>query len=357
MFSTIPSILSFSNILAWSLWLSAAQAARDSRITDRPTDRAINLRTHSLYAPYIDQDLQNRWWDFGADSYINTNKHVRLTRNKPSQMGWLWTRLPLTVPNFIVETEFKISGHSTHLFGDGLAFWLTTERVSPGPIFGNKNQFNGFGLIVDTYANARHAYSFPRISGFLFDGSVTYDFGNDGDGQAAGACTANVRRTNMATKLKVTYIKGEYLDVKVQYKAWDEWSDCFRLENVTLPTNPFIGLTAMTGDVSDAHDIISVSTSSVHFSQTNPQSGKGRKSGRVPSASGEESGSWFGFFFKLIIFVGLVGGGIYGYQHYQRRKRYSGFRTGNFGGRTSAFGGDAGGMLGLNGPYANGKRF
>jgi len=33
----------------------------------------------------------------------------------------------------------QISGHSTHLFGDGLAFWLTTERVSPGPIFGNKS--------------------------------------------------------------------------------------------------------------------------------------------------------------------------------------------------------------------------
>jgi len=169
---------------------------------------------------------------------------------------------------------------------------------------------------------------------------------------------------------------AHYIQLLSSRVSGDEWSDCFRLENVTLPTNPFIGLTAMTGDVSDAHEyvpckphstfpnrcynvksIISVSTSSVHFSQTNPQSGKGRKSGRVPLASGEESGSWFGLFFKLILFVGLVGGGIYGYQYYQRRKRYSGFRTGNFGGRTSAFGGDAGGMLGLNGPYANGKRF
>jgi hypothetical protein len=30
---------------------------------------------------------------------------------------------------------------------------------------------------------------------------------------------ANVRRTNVATKLKVTYVKGEILDVKMQYKA------------------------------------------------------------------------------------------------------------------------------------------
>jgi len=102
-----------------------------------------------------------------------------------------------------------------------------------------------------------------------------------------------------------------------------------------------------------------VTTSSILFSQTHPQSGKGGQLSRVPSALGKEYGNWFGFFFKLILFVGLVGGGIYGYQYFQRRKRYSGFGSGNFGG-------DAGGMLGPGGfggqrgygaPYANGKRF
>lgn len=284
-------------------------------------------------------------------------------------MGWLWSRLPLSTPNFIIEVEFKISGESTHLYGDGFAFWLTTERTQPGPVFGNKDRFNGFALMVDTYANARHAYSFPRISGFLFDGSTSYEFGNDGDGQTIGACSANVRRTNVATKLKITYIKSQLLDVKVQYKAWDDWSDCFSFENITLPINPFIGLTAMTGDVSDAHDIISVSTSSILFAQNSNQGGKGSKSGKggssFSSSSGSESGSWFGFFFKLILFVGVVGGGVYGYQEYQRRKRYGGFGSGNFGGGAGAFGGGAGGgMLGMGGmgrgfggPYANEKRF
>jgi mannose-binding lectin 2 len=32
--------------------------------------QTVQLRTHSIFAPYIDQDLQNRWWDFGADSYV-----------------------------------------------------------------------------------------------------------------------------------------------------------------------------------------------------------------------------------------------------------------------------------------------
>jgi mannose-binding lectin 2 len=34
----------------------------------------------------------------------------------------------------------------------------------------------------------------------------------------------------------------------------DDWSDCFTLKDISLPTNPFIGLSAMTGDVTDAHE-------------------------------------------------------------------------------------------------------
>jgi len=34
----------------------------------------------------------------------------------------------------------------------------------------------------------------------------------------------------------------------------DDWTDCFYVEKVNLPTNPFLGFSAMTGDVSDAHE-------------------------------------------------------------------------------------------------------
>jgi len=109
-----------------------------------------------------------------------------------------------------------------------------------------------------------------------------------------------------------------------------------------------------------------VTTSSILFSQTHPQSGKGGQLGEVSSVLKEEFGNWLGFFFKLTLFVSLVGGGIYGYQYFQRRKRYSGFVSGNFGGRANSFGGDADGMLGPGGlgrpkgysaPYAIEKRF
>ena len=34
----------------------------------------------------------------------------------------------------------------------------------------------------------------------------------------------------------------------------DDWSDCFTINGISLPPNPYLGFSAMTGDVSDAHE-------------------------------------------------------------------------------------------------------
>jgi hypothetical protein len=73
-------------------------------------------------------------WDFGGDtiivSYIpifkppqchlliasclitlliqNTNKHIRLTQDRQSETGWLWSRMPIRVNNYQIEVEFKV---------------------------------------------------------------------------------------------------------------------------------------------------------------------------------------------------------------------------------------------------------
>ncbi|KAI0079850.1 hypothetical protein K474DRAFT_1639055 [Panus rudis PR-1116 ss-1] len=301
--------------LALSLLPLGAVAAGDAKLANRTIERTVSLRTHSIYPPYIDQDLQNRWWDFGGDAYVNTNKHIRLTRARPSQMGWLWSRLPLTSANFIVEVEFKITGDTGHLFGDGLAIWLTTTRAQPGPVFGSVDNFEGFGVFLDTYANSRHSYAFPRVVGMLGDGKTQYDNANDGEANQAGACSANYRRTNVATKLKITYIKDEYLDVKIQYKAWDEWTDCFTVRGAELPLAPFLGFSALTGDVFDNHDIISVTTYSAILSAPEAQRDK-LGSGRTPLSLSPSSSSWFSTLIKLLLFVGVCVGLFYGYKSY-----------------------------------------
>ena len=77
------------------------------------------------------------------------------------------------------------------------------------------DQFHGLGIFIDTYANTRHSYSFPRIIGMMGDGHIMYDQANDGEATQIGSCSVNVRRTNVATKLKVTYIRDGYLKVSV----------------------------------------------------------------------------------------------------------------------------------------------
>ncbi|KAF8652281.1 hypothetical protein AX16_004470 [Volvariella volvacea WC 439] len=347
---------SFNCAIVFAFLATLVHAASDdkTRLGNETIDRTVQLRTHSLYAPYIDQDLQNRWWDFGADAYVNTNKHIRLTRLKPSQMGWLWSRLPLTATNFVLEVEFKISGESSHLFGDGLAIWLTKERALPGPVFGSKDRFTGLGIFLDTYSNSRHSYSFPRVNAMLGDGRTSYDVGSDGEKQIFAGCSANYRRTNVGTKLKITYLKDKFLDVKIHYKAWDDWVDCIFVQNVTLPPTPYIGFSALTGDVYDAHDIISVTTSSAIL--TVPSAPRDKLQPK-PGEGIVESGSWLTFFYKVIVFGGLCAGAFYGYKEYTRRKAFGGIGGGN------AYRG-AGGMSlspapggGFGGLYADSKRY
>ncbi|EJF60754.1 legume-like lectin, partial [Dichomitus squalens LYAD-421 SS1] len=295
--------------------------------------QTVSLRTHSIYPPYIDQDLQNRWWDFGGDAYVNTNKHIRLTRAKPSQMGWLWSRVPLTASNFVLELEFKVAGDNNHLFGDGMAIWLAKDRAQPGPVFGSKDNFEGLGIFLDTYANSRHPYSFPRITAMLGDGKTAYDSEHDGEKNSLGACSANFRRTNVATKLKITYIREQYLNVKIQYKAWDEWTECFTSYGTVLPLAPYVGFSALTGDVSDNHDIISVTTYSAILSSPDAQRDKLTGS-KKPGLAGVAASSWSWTFIKLFLFVGVVAGALYGYKTYalrQARGGVAGVGVGAFG--------------------------
>jgi len=275
---------------------------------DALIDSTINLRTHSLFAPYVDQDLQNRWFSFGGDAYVNTNKHIRLTRDRPSETGWLWSRLPMSTSNFQIDVEFKLSGGSGHLYGDGMAMWLTTRRAESGPVFGFIDEFEGLGLFFDTFANSHHNYALPRISAMMGDGKTAYDHNHDGVANELAGCSVNIWGTDIATKLRVTYIKGRYLDVKVQFRAWDEWTPCFTLEDITLPTSPFLGFSALTGEAHEAHDIVTVTASSLVL--TKPLTGTEAKAAKKASSAanpyGSESTSFFGTLFSFLIKVVVV---------------------------------------------------
>ena len=246
---------------------------------------------------------------------------MRLTSERPSQNGWLFSRVPLTATNWEIEVEFKVHGQN-QLYGDGFAMWLTKERGKLGPVFGHSDKFEGLGIFVDTYKNNRPGVVFPYVMAMYGDGKTPYNKDNDGkDTEFAGCSARGIRHANVPTKLRLTYFQDKTLKLELQYKAEDEWTLCFETsEPPAIPSVTYLGFSAETGELSDNHDIISVNARNLYTSGgSSGKSSPGRKSS--PPKVEKESSGW-GWFLIKIVLVGLVlGGGYVGYTAYRSNKR------------------------------------
>ena len=275
--------------------------------------------------------MQSRWFDYGGTTVIRTDQYIRLTQQMPSQSGWLFSRMPLTATNWAVEVEFKIWG-TGNLFGDGMAMWVTKERAEVGPVFGMRDNFEGLGLFFDTYKNNRPGVVFPYVMAMLGDGKTSYDQSNDGKTNELAGCSARgIRNADFPTKAKITYFQDKELTVELMYKSEGEWTQCFSVPNVKLPTVAYLGFSAETGQLSDNHDIIKVDVSNLYSPSGNTKTntgasgsneyskGKGRPSSPV---YGEQSGgSWFWFLIKIVLFLLAVVGAYVGFTVYRTRRR------------------------------------
>jgi len=125
--------------------------------------------------------------------------------------------------------------------------------------------------------------------------------------------------------------------MELQFKKEDEWTPCFDIPNVKIPTVSYLGFSAETGELSDNHDIISVNTKNLYDAASRGQSRKAAseqgKSNRAKnikdhSYSGSQSSggflSWMWFFVKTILVLAtIVGVGYIGYTTYRSRQRRS----------------------------------
>ncbi|KAI9501555.1 legume-like lectin, partial [Coemansia spiralis] len=216
------------------------------------------LRAFNLELPYVDEGFQMRNYDFGGDAVVNTLGYIRLTPDLPSRVGWVWSTVPLPEDYWKIEFEFKIGGKGGYLYGDGMGFFVTKERASAGPVFGNRDYFNGLGVFFDTYPNGKHDFSTPFVMGMIGDGKTAYDGAHDGDANRLGMCEAYFRNLKSSTKVAVTYYKGHFINVQLKLQPKDKWINCFTITNATIPDGSYLGFTALTGEISDSHDLISV---------------------------------------------------------------------------------------------------
>ncbi|XP_077787389.1 VIP36-like protein isoform X4 [Podarcis muralis] len=98
---------------------------------------------------------------------------------------------------------------------------------------------------------------FPYVSAMVSNGSLAYDHDRDGRPTELGGCTAMVRNLNHDTFLVIRYVKRR-LTVLLDIDGKHEWRDCIDIPGVHLPRGYYFGVSSVTGDLSDNHDIISL---------------------------------------------------------------------------------------------------
>ncbi|KAI0480676.1 concanavalin A-like lectin/glucanase domain-containing protein [Xylariaceae sp. FL0804] len=305
-----------------ALWLAATAWGAVERAEDGEV-RSIALRTHSLKQPYLDSDMSSRWYDFGGDTIIRTDSYIRLASDRPSQTGWLFSRVPLTATNWQIEVEFKVHGKNT-LFGDGFAMWLIKERGEIGPVFGHTNNFEGLGIFVDTYKNNRPGVTFPLVMAMVGDGKTPYNKDNDGkETEFAGCSARGLRNANIPTKLRLTYFQDKSLKLELQYKTEGEWQVCFETnEPPAIPAVTYLGFSSETGELSDNHDIISIEAKNLYTTGgSSTKSSPGRGSSRSSKKQKKKGGSWSWFFFKVLLLGLAVGGAYVGYTAWRTNQK------------------------------------
>lgn len=137
-----------------------------------------------------------------------------------------------------------------------------------------------------------------------------------------------LRNADFPTKARITYIAEKSLLMEVMYKREDEWTMCFEVENVKLPTVTYLGLSAHTGELSDNFDIYRLDTRNLYTTGGNKQSQgqnqKGKSSSKAKSKSHSSGGTWTWFLLKFVLFGLVVTGAYVGFTVYraQRRDRF-----------------------------------
>ncbi|XP_075457981.1 VIP36-like protein isoform X1 [Ascaphus truei] len=303
-------------------------------------------REHSLSKPYQGVgSSSSSLWDLMGNALV-TPQYVRLTPDMQSKQGAVWNRVPCYLRDWELQVHFKIHGQGKkNLNGDGFAIWYTKDKMQPGPVFGSKDSFMGLGVFVDTYPNEEKQHEsqkkrytpgiqriFPYVSAMVNNGSLTYDHSRDGRPTEIGGCTAIVRNLNHDTFLVIRYVKRR-LTIMIDLDGKQEWKDCLDVPGVRLPRGYFFGTSAVTGDLSDNHDIISLKLYQLTVARS-PAEEKQDKEVFTPSVDnlklpGVETPTepMSGFALFLIIFfslVGLVFAGVIGlivYNKWQERSR------------------------------------
>ena len=117
----------------------------------------------------------NRHWRASGVANV-LQGFVRLTPDRQSKKGALWSRRSIGVPNFSSILKFRISGQGKNFFGDGIGLWITqSSYYTEGNVHGSQEKFLGIGIIFDTFKNTETLAAHRDVTVLINDGEKTWE--------------------------------------------------------------------------------------------------------------------------------------------------------------------------------------
>lgn len=152
------------------------------------------LEYHTFQPPFQEVDstgarLPSPHWRTYGTAVVNNN-FIRLTPDRQSKKGALWSRRSVNVPNFSAILKFRISGQGKNFFGDGIAMWIVQQSYyAEGNLHGFQEKFVGIGIVFDTFKNTENLASHRDVTVLVNDGTKTYEMMTEN----VQGCNTNVR--------------------------------------------------------------------------------------------------------------------------------------------------------------------
>lgn len=209
------------------------------------------------------------FWEVGGDTLVKEDA-IQLTAAVSGRTGKLYNMVAMEHKNFEIEVQFYIGDGGRHA-ADGLAIWVVNAEDDIneiGPVFGMRQNFQGFGVVLDTYDNSAGATN-PTLRVLSNpDGEKIFNADDNGAAlQVAEGPIPDVREK--IAKLRITYDGGR-LSAEVDYDLMDNWVNV--VENVAVPLPDINGelhfaLSAITGNLYDSHNVISFLTYSIESNE------------------------------------------------------------------------------------------
>jgi mannose-binding lectin 2 len=240
---------------------------------------ASKLEVLSFKAPFQEVDsggervLGNMWRTSGS-AVVHTN-FVRLTPDRQSKKGAVWSASSLGVVELSATIKFRISGQGKKYFGDGMALWLTDVRsYRAGDFHGVAEEFRGVGVIFDTFKNVETVSLHKDITVVINEGS------SDAEAMLSGAigCAGRLRYHEDRGDFSVAALSRAKLTIAPLSSVNDTalgltvlldeensgiWVECAKAKlpqalDAAWLHRAHLGITASTGQLADNHDLLSL---------------------------------------------------------------------------------------------------